>query len=83
MSHSPSANRLSERFRTARLTSRRQPAVETRDRTPTGNIRDRAIDTLNLEQARADVLPFVPDPDALTLWSRAFFHDVTRPIVLV
>jgi len=44
---------------------------------------DRAIDTLNLDQARADVLPFVPDPDALTLWSRAFFHDVTRPIVLV
>jgi len=44
---------------------------------------DRAIDTLNLDQARADVLPFVPDPDALTLWSRAFFHDVTRRIVLV
>ncbi|MCX6537847.1 MAG: nucleotidyl transferase AbiEii/AbiGii toxin family protein [Acidobacteria bacterium] len=44
---------------------------------------DRAIDTLNLEQARADVLPFVPDPNALTLWSRAFFHDVTRRIVLV
>jgi len=42
-----------------------------------------AIDTLNLEQARADVLPFVPDPDALTLWSRAFFHDVIRRIVVV
>ncbi|MFH1730309.1 MAG: hypothetical protein ABIF82_01495 [Planctomycetota bacterium] len=44
---------------------------------------DRAIDTLNLDQARADALPFVPDPDALALWSRAFFHDVTRRIVLV
>jgi len=42
-----------------------------------------AIDTLNFEQARADALPFVPDPDALTLWSRAFFHDVIRRIVVV
>ena len=47
------------------------------------SLMDGAIDTLNLEQARADVLPFVRDPDALTLWSRAFFHDVTRRIVLV
>jgi predicted nucleotidyltransferase component of viral defense system len=44
---------------------------------------DRAIDALNIEQARADVLPFVPDPDALTLWSPAFFRDVARRIVPV
>jgi predicted nucleotidyltransferase component of viral defense system len=44
---------------------------------------DGAIDTLNLEQARVDVLPFVSDPDALTVWSREFFHDVTRRVVVV
>jgi predicted nucleotidyltransferase component of viral defense system len=42
-----------------------------------------AIDTLNLDQARADVLPFVPDPDALTIWSPAFFRDVARRIDIV
>jgi predicted nucleotidyltransferase component of viral defense system len=58
-----------------------------RDRRLTGvawrELMDRAIDTLDLEQARADVLPFVRDPDALALWSRAFFHDVTSRIRLV
>ena len=44
---------------------------------------DRAIDTLMVEQARADVLPFVSDPDALALWSPAFFHDITQRIVLI
>ncbi|MDO8834300.1 MAG: nucleotidyl transferase AbiEii/AbiGii toxin family protein [Vicinamibacterales bacterium] len=41
------------------------------------------IDTLNVDQARADVMPFVKDADALTLWSKAFFHDVIRRIELV
>lgn len=44
---------------------------------------ERAIDTLNIEQARADVLPFVPDTEALALWSPSFFRDVTRRIALV
>jgi len=42
-------------------------------------IRD-AIETLNLVQAREEVLPFVPDPSALDIWSAEFFQDVVKRI---
>ncbi|OPY12059.1 MAG: hypothetical protein A4E69_02448 [Syntrophus sp. PtaB.Bin138] len=43
----------------------------------------RAIDKLDVSQARREVEPFVKDPETLTVWSREFFHDVIRRIVLV
>ncbi len=39
-----------------------------------------AINELNVEQARREVLPFVRNPDALTVWSGEFFLDITRRI---
>jgi len=42
-----------------------------------------AIDKLDVSQARREVEPFVKDPEALTVWSREFFYDVIRRIVLV
>lgn len=35
-----------------------------------------AIDSLNVDQARRDVAPFVKDQQMLALWSREFFQDV-------
>lgn len=34
------------------------------------------IKALDVEQARREVEPFVRHPEALEIWSRAFFHDV-------
>jgi len=59
------------------------PKGQALDETEWRTLMDRAIDTLNLDQARVDVLPFVQDPDALALWSRPFFHDVARRIIIV
>jgi predicted nucleotidyltransferase component of viral defense system len=47
------------------------------------SLMDTAIARLNIAQAKADVAPFVSDPDALALWSPEFFLDVTRRIVVV
>ena len=41
------------------------------------------IERLDVSQARREVEPFVKDPDTLTIWSRDFFRDVFRRIVLV
>jgi predicted nucleotidyltransferase component of viral defense system len=46
-------------------------------------IAEKVIDKLNVNQARREVEPFVKDPETLTIWSRDFFHDVIRRIVLV
>ena len=40
------------------------------------------IEELDVDQARKDVEPFVQNPDALALWSKAFFHEVAKKIVL-
>jgi predicted nucleotidyltransferase component of viral defense system len=42
-----------------------------------------AIEKLDVRQARKEVEPFIKDPDTLTIWSRKFFHDVVRRIVVV
>jgi hypothetical protein len=42
-----------------------------------------AIDSLNINKAREEVLPFLKDPDALSIWSRDFFHDIVSRIKLV
>ncbi|GAB4181203.1 MAG: nucleotidyl transferase AbiEii/AbiGii toxin family protein [Geothermobacteraceae bacterium] len=39
-----------------------------------------SIGRLDVEQARIEVLPFVRNPDALTVWSREFFLDVITRI---
>jgi predicted nucleotidyltransferase component of viral defense system len=41
----------------------------------------KAIDRLDVNQARREVEPFVKDPETLTIWSREFFRDVIRRIV--
>lgn len=44
---------------------------------------DEAIETVNIDQIKQDVLPFVADRRMLDLWSRAFFHEVCRQFVAV
>jgi predicted nucleotidyltransferase component of viral defense system len=43
----------------------------------------RAIENLDIDQARQDVAPFVKDQRALAIWSADFFKDVVRRIQLV
>jgi predicted nucleotidyltransferase component of viral defense system len=43
----------------------------------------KAIEKLNVEQARREVEPFIKNPEALEVWSKDFFQDVTGRIVLV
>jgi len=42
-----------------------------------------AIDRLDVNQARKEVEPFVINPEALKIWSKEFFYDVSRRIVLI
>jgi hypothetical protein len=41
---------------------------------------DHRIDALDLDAAKADVIRFVRDPDAVSLWTKAFFHDVAAQV---
>lgn len=43
----------------------------------------KAIEKVNVEQARKEVEPFVRDPEALEVWSKEFFRDVVGRIVLI
>lgn len=36
------------------------------------------FDTIDFEQAKQDVLPFITDPGKLDLWSKDFFIDITK-----
>ena len=42
-----------------------------------------AVDSLDVNQARREVEPFVKDPESLRVWSREFFRDVIGRIVLI
>ncbi|NWF55381.1 MAG: nucleotidyl transferase AbiEii/AbiGii toxin family protein [Syntrophaceae bacterium] len=42
----------------------------------------KAIEKLNVEQVRREVEPFVKNPETLEVWSKEFFLDVARRIVL-
>ncbi len=42
-----------------------------------------AVDRLDVGQARREVEPFVKTPESLTVWSRAFFHDIVGRIIPV
>lgn len=46
-------------------------------------IAERAIGKLDVNQAKREVEPFVRDPEALAVWSKDFFRDVVRRIVVV
>jgi hypothetical protein len=46
-------------------------------------IAEKAIERLDVSQARREVESFVKDPETLILWSRDFFRDVLRRIVFV
>ena len=46
-------------------------------------IASKTVEKLDVNQARREVEPFVKDPETLTVWSREFFRDVIRRIVLV
>jgi predicted nucleotidyltransferase component of viral defense system len=39
---------------------------------------NRRFDTIDFEQAKQDVLPFITNPDKLDLWSKDFFIDITK-----
>lgn len=39
-----------------------------------------AIDSLDIDKARSEVSPFVKAPEALSIWSREFFHDIVNRI---
>lgn len=43
----------------------------------------KTIDTLDVNQARREVEPFVKSADTLAIWSREFFHDIVSRIRLV
>lgn len=47
------------------------------------DIASKTIEGLDVNQAKREVEPFVREPETLTVWSRVFFHDVIRRIVLV
>ena len=42
-----------------------------------------AIDKLDVNQVKKEVEPFVKNPEALQVWSKGFFRDVVKRIVLV
>ena len=41
---------------------------------------DARIDSIDFDNAREDVLPYIADPAELELWSREFFHHIVRRI---
>jgi hypothetical protein len=41
------------------------------------------IEAVDLKRARAEVEPFVNNPDVLAVWSKEFFLDISRRIKLV
>lgn len=43
----------------------------------------KAVDNLDVEQARHEVAPFVRDPRGLDVWSTAFFHRIVDQIVVI
>jgi len=44
---------------------------------------EKAIEKLNVNQARKEVEPFVRTPEALEVWSKEFFRDIVTRIVLL
>ena len=58
------------------------PNIEAMDESAFRKLLCDKIDTLDVDQARREVEPFVRHPEALEIWSRKFFHDVASRIEL-
>jgi predicted nucleotidyltransferase component of viral defense system len=43
----------------------------------------KVIESLNVDQARKEVEPFLKNPDTLAVWSKEFFLEVVRKIVFI
>ena len=43
----------------------------------------RRIETVDIEQAKQDVLPFIKDPQELSVWNKEFFIQITEKIQIV
>lgn len=43
----------------------------------------RRIETVDIEQAKQDVLPFINDPQELSVWNKEFFIQITEKIQIV
>jgi hypothetical protein len=43
----------------------------------------KAIENLNVDQARKEVEPFIKNPDTLAVWSKEFFLEVVKKIVFI
>ncbi len=46
------------------------------------DILSESIDKVDIEQAKQDVVPFVRHPEALEVWSKEFFQEITNKIVI-
>lgn len=44
------------------------------------NLLQKKIDSLDIEQAKKDILPFIKDPAQIAVWSHPFFHNVASRI---
>jgi predicted nucleotidyltransferase component of viral defense system len=44
---------------------------------------EKAIEKLNVNQARKEVEPFVRNPEALEVWSKEFFRDIVKRIIIL
>ena len=47
------------------------------------NLLNKAIDRLDVDQARKEIEPFVKHPEVLSLWSHDFFRDVASQIQII
>lgn len=55
---------------------------ETLSRKGFSELLDSAIEKLRVDQARKEVEPFVRDSEALKVWSKEFFRDIVKRIVI-
>ncbi|MBI4767853.1 MAG: nucleotidyl transferase AbiEii/AbiGii toxin family protein [Deltaproteobacteria bacterium] len=47
------------------------------------SLASKAIENLNVDQARKEVEPFLKNPDTLAVWSKEFFLEVIKKIVFI
>jgi hypothetical protein len=66
-----------------RHTRKNMPKSELKEKAGGGGEMAEAVGNLNVDPARKEVGPFVKNPEAVTVWSKAFFKEAVRRIVLV
>ncbi len=76
------------RMRLAQLEARMRQSGDYIDRNPLtaghlGEMLQTAVEELDIESARSEVLPFLQEPDSVRVWSRDFFSEVAGRIVPV